>query len=280
MISGGSGITPFISIIREFIFRSTTADNHAAPMPNILLICAFKNSLDLTMLDLLLPVTGAPSETSQLPLKVKALVTREKANPESDQQKLIRTVWFRPLQSDAPFSPVLGPNNWLWLGAIISSSFVAFLLILGITYRYYIYPIDHNTNYVYSSSSRALLNLLFICACIAGTSGAAVQWNNRKDAREANLIQNMDLSISSTPAGSSFYDADRDLESLPHQSLVHATTLHHSTRPDLRKMLLEMKEESIGVMVSGPEKMRHEVAAICSSGLANNLHYESISFSW
>ncbi|KAK1273447.1 Ferric reduction oxidase 2 [Acorus gramineus] len=280
MISGGSGITPFISIIREFIFRSTTADNRTAPTPNILLICAFKNSLDLTMLDLLLPVTGAPSETSLLPLKVEAFVTREKANPESDQQKLIRTVWFKPLPSDAPVSPVLGPNTWLWLGAIISSSFVAFLLILGITYRYYIYPIDHNTNDVYSSSSRALLNLLFICACIAVTSGVAVQWNKRKNCREANQIQNMDVPTPTTSPGSWFYDADRELESLPHQSLVQATTLHYGARPDLRKMLLEMKEEGVGVMASGPAEMRHEVATICSSGLADNLHYESISFSW
>ena len=45
-------------------------------------------------------------------------------------------------------------------------------------------------------------------------------------------------------------------------------------------MLFEQKESSVGVLVCGPKKMRHEVANICSSGLASNLHFESMSFSW
>lgn len=45
-------------------------------------------------------------------------------------------------------------------------------------------------------------------------------------------------------------------------------------------ILFERKESSVGVLVCGPKKMRHDVAKICSSGLAENLHFESISFSW
>lgn len=45
-------------------------------------------------------------------------------------------------------------------------------------------------------------------------------------------------------------------------------------------MLLECKGRSVGVMVSGPSSLRHQVAAICSSTLADNLHYESFSFAW
>jgi len=46
-------------------------------------------------------------------------------------------------------------------------------------------------------------------------------------------------------------------------------------------ILFEHKGSSVGVLASGPKTMRHEVAAICSSsGLAENLHFESISFSW
>ena len=48
----------------------------------------------------------------------------------------------------------------------------------------------------------------------------------------------------------------------------------------LAEILLERKESRIGVLVSGPKKMRQEVAAICSPGLANNLHFDSLSFSW
>lgn len=39
-------------------------------------------------------------------------------------------------------------------------------------------------------------------------------------------------------------------------------------------------QANVGVLVSGPKKMKQDVAAICSSSLTKNLHYESFSFSW
>jgi hypothetical protein len=48
----------------------------------------------------------------------------------------------------------------------------------------------------------------------------------------------------------------------------------------LAEILSELKEENVGVYVSGPSTMRQEVAAVCSSFSADNLHFESISFSW
>lgn len=40
------------------------------------------------------------------------------------------------------------------------------------------------------------------------------------------------------------------------------------------------KEADVGVLVSGPGKLRREVAKICSSKMAKNLHMESMSFNW
>ena len=48
----------------------------------------------------------------------------------------------------------------------------------------------------------------------------------------------------------------------------------------IAEILSECKGSDIGVLVCGPRKMRHEVAKICSSGLADKLHLESISFNW
>ncbi|GJR95949.1 ferric reduction oxidase 4-like protein [Tanacetum coccineum] len=50
----------------------------------------------------------------------------------------------------------------------------------------------------------------------------------------------------------------------------------------IEEMLLEnnKKGSAVGVMACGPRKMRHEVAKICSSSLARNLHLESMSFNW
>ncbi|XP_068649136.1 LOW QUALITY PROTEIN: ferric reduction oxidase 2-like [Aristolochia californica] len=283
MISGGSGITPFISIIRELIFQSSTRKQQIPQVQLVCsqLVCIVRNSEQLAMIDLLLPLAGNPCDITRLQLQIDAHVTREKGpNNENKNQKLLRTLWFKPNPSDVPVSAVLGPNSWLWLGAIISSSFVIFLLLLGITTRYYIYPIDYNTNKIFPYSSRSLLNVLFICVSIVMTASAAVLWNKKQSAMEANQIQNMEGITPTTSPGSWFYNGDRELESLPHQSLSQSIKVHFGARPDLQKILLEFDESSVGVLASGPKEMRHRVAAICSSGLAENLHFESISFTW
>ncbi|XWS76990.1 hypothetical protein CRYUN_Cryun01aG0225500 [Craigia yunnanensis] len=235
MVSGGSGITPFISIIRELIFRSKTSQ---LKTPAMILIAAFKSSSDLTMLDLLLPMTGSPSELSNLQLQIEAYVTREK-EPTTDNSKRVRCIWFKPHQTDIPMAAILGPNSWLWFSAIISSSFIIFLILIGIITRYYIYPIDHNKN-EFSLFKKALLNILAICVSIAATASAAVFWNKRRYARESNQIQNMQ---GQTPEGSPNlmpYNADRELESLPHQSLAEATKIHYGERPDLKSKFLQI----------------------------------------
>ncbi|XP_039139034.1 ferric reduction oxidase 2-like [Dioscorea cayenensis subsp. rotundata] len=279
LVSGGSGITPFISVIRELIYRSTTL---ASPTPNILLVCAFKTSADLSMLDLLLPISSTISDLSSLNLKIEAFVTREKAPPTpNNAAKLkIRTKWFKPLPSDQPISLVLGPNTWLWLATIITTSFVAFLVLLGILTNYYIYPIDKNTDEIYNISWRALLNLLFICFCIVATASAAVFWEERRSSIQLKQSSNMDVKTPIASPTSWLDNVDQELESLPLDSVLQTANVHYGGRPDLTKMLLECNELNTGVMASGPSELRHQVARVCSSGLANNLHFESISFNW
>ncbi|KAL5727280.1 ferric-chelate reductase (NADH) [Ranunculus cassubicifolius] len=277
MVSGGSGITPFFSIIRDLISMSTTMN---IKTPKIFLVCVFKNSADLTMLDLLLPLSESFSDMSRLQLEIEAYVTQEKQNTMSVENKnLIRTVWFKPSPSDQPISAVLGSNSWLWLGAIISCSFVIYLILLGIINRYYIYPIDHDSNN-YSSVARGSIHMLLICICISMVASVVVLKNKKRNAMEAKKVQITNVQTPTTSPGSWFHNAERELESLPNQSIVQATNVHYGSRPDLKKTLFECEGSSIGVMVSGPTGMRHDVATICSSGLADNLHYESISFSW
>ncbi|KAF8033284.1 hypothetical protein BT93_D2016 [Corymbia citriodora subsp. variegata] len=275
MVSGGSGITPFISIIREYIFMSSTFKSMT---PKLILICAFKNSSELTMLDLVLPISGTPSDLSNLQLQIEAYVTRDK-DATTKSSKQAQAVRFKPSSRDEPLSAILGPNSWLWLGAIISVSFVMFLILIGIITRYYIYPIEQDIN-SYPTTPRAILNILVICVCIVIVASAAFVWNKKRNAREAKQIKHLDGSTMAHSPDSGFYNAEMELESLPHQSLAQATNLHFGERPNLKKLLSECKESSVGVLVCGPKKMRHDVAAVCSSGSAGNLHYESISFSW
>lgn len=269
MISGGSGITPFISIIRELLFLSSTGK---CKTPKLLLVATFKHSAHLSMLDLLLPISGAPSESSNLDLQIEAYVTREKAHQQHQPDEPPRTITFNPLSSDAPITSILGQNNWLWLAAIISSSFVIFLLLLGIITRYYIYPKDLNTMKTELMTRRNVINTLLICFAIATTATAAFLWNKNKNAKETKQIQDMKELTSPSDA--------LELESHPYQALVKSTKVTYGERPELRRILLDAKGSSIGALVSGPTQMRRDVAAICSSGLADNLHFESFSFTW
>ncbi|KAK6925855.1 Ferric reductase, NAD binding domain, partial [Dillenia turbinata] len=274
LISGGSGITPFISIIREIIFQRM---KQKCQTKRITLVCAFKNSVDLAMLDLLLPISGNPSDFSQMQLQIEAYITREKELPTMDNKEL-QTIWFKPKPTDSPISAALGPNSWLWLFVIISSSFLMFLLLLGIVTHFYVYPIDHNTNSIYHFSYWALWDMFLASACILLVASAVFVFQNKRNNIDGKQIQNTEVPTPVTSPGSWFYTGDTELESLPYQSLVQATNVHMGVRPNLKKILCECQGLDIGVLVSGPRKMRHEVAGICS-GSAGNLHFESFSFS-
>ncbi|KAI3419607.1 FAD-binding FR-type domain-containing protein, partial [Psidium guajava] len=275
MISGGSGITPFISIIRELLFAANTATHKA---PRILLICAFKKELDLAMLELLLPDSGTNLDISLLHLQIEAYVTREKETVKDDEE-LIRTVWLKPSTNDAPVSAVLGSRSWLWLGLIISSSVLIFLVLVGIITRYYIYPTERDSNGMYLDASRAALYVIFACVSIAASATGAFLWNKKQSSREVVQIQDMNAPTAASP-GASGYGGDWELECLPRQTLIQSTNVHYGKRPDLKKIFMGIEASSIGVLASGPWKLRQDVAAICSSGSVANLHFQSISFSW
>ncbi|KAL7121424.1 hypothetical protein ACP275_02G180900 [Erythranthe tilingii] len=279
LISGGSGITPFISIIRELIFIKSTLK---CKTPKILIIPIFKNSSNLSILDLILPNSTTPSINSHnLDLQIEAYITREKGHPEHKPQTLIRTVWFKPNSSDKPVSPTLGPNSWLWLAAIISSSFVIFLILLGTFNQYVVYPIDRNTNKLYSFTKKGSMNMLLVCFSIVVAASGAFMWNKKQNAKEAKRIQDMEESATSRSSSDSSYgQEDIEMESVSLQATVKSINVHYAQRPDLKRILLEVKESNVGVLASGPKKMREDVAEICSSVHAENLHYESISFTW
>lgn len=71
----------------------------------------------------------------------------DEREPISGSYKPLHTIWFKPDISNAAVSAVLGQNSWLWLPMIISSSFVIFLVLMGILTTYCINPIDHNSKH-------------------------------------------------------------------------------------------------------------------------------------
>ncbi|KAL5979434.1 hypothetical protein ACLOJK_019333 [Asimina triloba] len=235
MVSGGSGITPFISIIRELIFQSTKHPQANSVLPRrILLISAFKNSQDLTMLNLLLPMPTNPpyshvinnkNNIAHINLQIEAFVTREK-EPKNNNNNIIADdhahglCTFKPRPSDEAIAPMPGG---LWLGAIVAISFISYLILLALLNRFYIYPIDHNTNKIYSYTLKSLFSVLFICISIAAVAAAALLlWNKKQDAMISDSEQHDQQ------------EQEEELESFPQQSLADATKLHFGARPDLK----------------------------------------------
>ncbi|KAL9854984.1 putative ferric reduction oxidase 1 [Arabidopsis thaliana] len=266
MVSGGSGITPFISIVRDLFYMSST---HKCKIPKMTLICAFKNSSDLSMLDLILPTSGLTTDmASFVDIQIKAFVTREEktsVKESTHNRNIIKTRHFKPNVSDQPISPILGPNSWLCLAAILSSSFMIFIVIIAIITRYHIHPIDQNSE-KYTWAYKSLIYLVSISITVVTTSTAAMLWNKKKYyAKNDQYVDNLSPVI---------------IESSPQQLISQSTDIHYGERPNLNKLLVGLKGSSVGILVCGPKKMRQKVAKICSFGSAENLHFESISFSW
>ncbi|WJX20713.1 ferric-chelate reductase (NADH) [Trifolium repens] len=214
MVSGGSGITPFISIIRSLLFK---ANIEGGKSPKVLLICSFKKSIDLTMIDLILPVSGTALDTSRLQLQIEAYVTREKQPATTNDRKLLQTLW-------------------------------------------------------------SILSMFFVCVSIVIAATSVFLWNKKQN-KALRQIKNTSTPTTS-PRSVNHKTDDRELESLPFQSFIQTAKIHYDERPDIKKILSNCDGSSIGVLVSGPRKMRHEVASICTSCSTDNLHFESISFSW
>ncbi|KAK4339600.1 hypothetical protein RND71_041062 [Anisodus tanguticus] len=277
MVSGGSGITPMISIVRELIYRSTTQPT--TKIPKVILITAFKNTSDLTMLDLLLPLSTTPSDISNLDFQIEAYITRENDPQENNLKGHVQTIVFKQNPKDSPITAALGNSSWLWLGAIISSSFVMFLLLLGLVTRYSIYPVERDGK-IYHYSGKIIWDMFLVCASVFIATSVIFMWQKRENETEGKQIQNVEIpSVTNSPAGN-LCGTELELESLPQQSIVQATKVHYGGRPDLKRILFDCKASDVGVVVCGPKSMRQEVAKICASGLAQNLHFESISFNW
>ncbi|KAL0400713.1 UNVERIFIED_CONTAM: Ferric reduction oxidase 2 [Sesamum latifolium] len=214
-------------------------------------------------------------------LQIQAYVTRDRS-PPTDSQKLPQSIWLKPSEVDRPVSAVLGSNSWLWLGAIISASFIIFLLLIGLLNHYYIYPVDHNTNMIYPYAARSMISTVFLCVSVVIAATLAFIWNKKQNMRDTRQVQDSDSPTPmSCPVPESWhYNVERELESIPHRSFKQVTTVHYGRRPNLQKILSENDEYNIGVLVSGPKKMREDVAGICSSDLTKSLHYRSFSFTW
>ncbi|KAM0023839.1 putative ferric-chelate reductase (NADH) [Helianthus debilis subsp. tardiflorus] len=152
------------------------------------------------------------------------------------------------------------------------SGITPFISIIRILIRYHIYPKElAGGPSAYNYTYKTLWDMFFVCASVFLATSFVFFWRKKEnDKKETTKVQNLELGETG------------EIESCADLSVVDTTSIHFGHRPDLKKILMENNKKSsdVGVVVCGPRKMRHEVAKICSSKQANNLHLESMSFNW
>lgn len=230
MVSGGSGITPFFSILRELLFISSTTNSKVPP---VLLVAAFKRTADLSLLELILPESGNTYGLSLMQLNIEVYITRDRES-KMDYKQLNHTVWLKPNASDRPVYAVLGSSNWIWLGAIILSSFIIFILFIALLTQYYVYPNKHNTDQTYSETSKCALSMLLMCVSIATAATVGFLWIKRQNGPDMKQVHHMDTPMTSPEHEAWGYDSSIELESFPQLSLLQATKVHYGIRPNFK----------------------------------------------
>ncbi|CAN1267528.1 Ferric reduction oxidase 2 [Linum perenne] len=231
LISGGSGITPFISIIREFIFQTTSSNPNLESRTRVLLISAFKSSADLAILDLIFPVDGSLEHFPKLNLQIEAYITRESNQVTMAHNHSIQTKRFNPTPSDSPITGTLGPDAWLWLAGIIASSFAMFIVLLAIVTRVYIYPIDGGAlEGAYHFSYFVLWDVFLTCGSIfvACSMVFFVKKKKNRSSGDRNKIKDVEMEAATETV------VAEEVESGPGQWIGGATKVHFGRRPDLK----------------------------------------------
>lgn len=189
LVAGGSGIAPFVAILKDLGYRYQTQAPHTLPS-HVTLIWAVRHADELRILDCIElkdSAFGKLSSTfcSQVPLDLQAYVTRQ-TGPDQVQQKHLA---LDGMQSNAiipgpslqnlgasrePVCPEPGTHsNWGHLAVVVASC-AGFLFLWGLLGRYEMHLDVHHG---YNFASKGMLNLLAMVMGVVFFGGAtALGW--------------------------------------------------------------------------------------------------------
>ncbi|CAL9030982.1 unnamed protein product [Prunus brigantina] len=274
LISGGIGITPFLSIIQELASSQNSGINKF--LPRMQLIYVVKKSQDICLLNSISPlIFGQPAEKCLL--KVKVFVTQEEQSDATVRELLnefseVHTVNFGTKFLNFSIS---GLENSLWMAAIAGISSILFLIFL-IMFNHIFVPSQKNPTKEKTPSWVVDLLIIssFILALICSIFVALViRWRRLKKQILPTLQkQSKALEKGSTQAS----DALEEHE------------IHFGGRPNFEADIFakfpdEKGGSDIGVLVCGPETMKESVASICQKKCGAkkqkpNFSFQSLNF--
>ncbi|XP_020106498.1 ferric reduction oxidase 8, mitochondrial isoform X2 [Ananas comosus] len=246
LIAGGSGITPFLSILHDIASRNSNTKRRPT---KILLIYCVKRIQDLSMLS---PISSLlrkqPSELEYLELKL--YVTQEHGSASAACDFLhgnshVETVVMdcEPHQEVVPMQEGL-----LWNAMITALSFVIFLASL-VCLNHIVF--HRNKKPSHQKTPSWINDLLVFSSFVIATSCCAVATVLYRWRKSSNYCS----------------DKYAEQQSMKEEGSLQQHEVNFRKRPNLSDILSELSTETegqrVGVFVCGPGSMQESVASFC-----------------
>ncbi|KAJ3671746.1 hypothetical protein LUZ60_007825 [Juncus effusus] len=264
LIAGGSGITPFMSILNEISSKNNTPTK-------ILLIFCVKSLQDLSMLS---PISSLFHSNKLENLKLKLFVTREKESSTRAAEILDE----KP-QCNIPFLDMknshgiyIRQEGLIWRAIITALAFVIFIASLIILSNLFVHQVHGKSNR--KSSPSWINDLLLFASFVISTSCCAfltVFFYRRKSKNGQEMVK-----VPQKDAQVKKSETDK-----MHGSIIEPE-IYFGKRPNLSEALedfsKETRNENVGVFVCGPESMKASTALFCKNHNTSNFVFNSINF--
>lgn len=250
LIGGGIGITPILSILQE-VASASRGGLKTTFASEIRLIYVMKKSQDISLLSSVSNlVLGQPSKFCNLKLRV--FVTQETKGSACVAELLhqFSTVQTIVFELKGP-SYILGPENPLWMAAIIGFTSVVFLACLCF-FNHFLFPPGKKSSR--QTVPSMVVDLFLLCSFLIALGCAAIvaivlRWRNSREA---------------TPSTGDKGDLQKE-GSMEQITSPDEHEIHYGARPNFQDLLSRLETEfeglsNVGVVVCGPESMKESVA--------------------
>ncbi|XP_008777197.2 ferric reduction oxidase 8, mitochondrial isoform X2 [Phoenix dactylifera] len=279
LVAGGSGITPFLSILQDAASRNGNISKYPT---KIQLIYVVKRLQDLSMLTPISPLLI--NQSGELGhLKLKIFVTQEEGTTTIVREMFNDLPQVKTIVMDRNSSVniMARPEGLLWKATITMLSFLTFLASLVCLSHIFIHQGKKSSESKYPSWVN---DLLVLCSFVIATSSCSVATVLLRWRKSANNVQL--LSRKYTESAEMHYS--RQLK-----GALEEHEINFGRRPNLIDILSELsaeiEESKVGVFVCGPYSMRESVATFCRAYLQKSnggdskqkchFNYHSVNFS-
>ncbi|KAK7330537.1 hypothetical protein VNO77_24732 [Canavalia gladiata] len=253
LVAGGSGITPFLSILAEV----DSATSKSRFPSRIHLVYVIKKAEDFCLLHSISHLLLNQS-TENFHFNLKLFVTQETQAGVGIRELLSEFSKIRTLQVNSVSSnyAAYGPESPTWMAAIAGFCSIIFLIFL-ICFNHIIIPPGKRSKLSKEKTPSWVVDLLLIAAFVLALAcstlmAAILRW--RRLRKGIPPISNKEIKA-------------HDLSSAEARNTLEDHEVHFGGRPNFKDIFGKFRNEScgsnIGVLVCGPESMKETVASAC-----------------